>query len=97
MIRRAHIRYEGSDTPHAIEFGTPAEMTARFEAAHHRHYGFIMPEKRLIVEAAAVEGIGLMAETQEPDRSERAATRRRAAPRPGDGAYGRARARHAGL
>ena len=49
-------------------------MTARFEAAHHRHYGFIMPEKRLIVEAAAVEGIGLMAETQEPDRSERAAT-----------------------
>ena len=74
MIRRAHIRYEGSDTPHAIEFGTPAEMTARFEAAHHRHYGFIMPEKRLIVEAAAVEGIGVMAETQEPDRSERAAT-----------------------
>ena len=74
VIRRAHIRYEGSDTPHAIEFGSPAEMTARFEAAHHRHYGFIMPEKRLIVEAAAVEGIGLMAETQEPDRSERAAT-----------------------
>ena len=72
VIRRAHIRYEGSDTPHAIEFGTPAEMTARFEAAHHRHYGFIMPEKRLIVEAAAVEGIGVMAETQEADRSDRA-------------------------
>ena len=73
VIRRAHIRYEGSDTPHAIEFGTPQEMTARFEAAHHRIYGFIMPEKRLIVEAAAVEGIGVMAEAREPDRSERAA------------------------
>ena len=73
ILRRAHIRYEGSDTPHAIEFGTPQEMTARFEAAHHRHYGFIMPGKRLIVEAAAVEGIGVMAETQEPDRSVRAA------------------------
>ena len=73
VIRRAHIRYEGSDTPHAIEFGTPQEMTARFEAAHHRIYGFVMPEKRLIVEAAAVEGIGVMAEAQEPDRSERAA------------------------
>ena len=75
VIRRAHIRYEGSDTPHAIEFGTPQEMTARFEAAHHRHYGFVMPEKRLIVEAAAVEGIGLMAETQEPDRADRAASK----------------------
>ena len=73
ILRRAHIRYEGSDTPHAIEFGTPQEMTVRFEAAHHRHYGFIMPGKRLIVEAAAVEGIGVMAETQEPDRSVRAA------------------------
>ena len=73
ILRRAHIRYEGSDTPHAIEFGTPHEIAARFEAAHHRHYGFIMPGKRLIVEAAAVEGIGVMAETQEPDRSVRAA------------------------
>ena len=74
LVRRAHVRYEGSDTPHAIDFGTPEEMTARFEDAHHRHYGFIMPSKRLIVEAAAVEGIGVMAETREPDRSDRAAS-----------------------
>ena len=67
IVRRAHLRYEGSDTPHAVEFDTPAEMTARFETAHHQHYGFIMPEKYLIVEAAAVEAIGLMAKTQEPD------------------------------
>ena len=73
VLRRAHIRYEGSDTPHAIEFGTPQEMTARFEAAHHRTYGFVMPGKALIVEAAAVEGIGVMAEAQEPDRADKAA------------------------
>jgi len=66
-IRRVHIRYEGSDTPHAVEFGSPDEITARFEAAHHQHYGFIMPEKKLIVEAAAVEGIGLMAQAEEAD------------------------------
>ncbi len=66
-IRRVHIRYEGSDTPHAVEFGTPDEITARFEASHHQHYGFIMPEKKLIVEAAAVEGIGLMAQAEEAD------------------------------
>ncbi len=73
LVRRAHVRYEGSDTPHAIDFGTAHEMTARFEAAHHRHYGFVMPGKRLIVEAAAAEGIGAMAEAQEPDRSAGAA------------------------
>ena len=73
VLRRAHIRYDGSDTPHAIEFGTAQEMTARFEAAHHRHYGFVMPQKRLIVEAAAVEGIGVMAEALEPDRADKAA------------------------
>ena len=73
------------------------EMQARFEAAHHRHYGFIMPEKRLIVEAAAVEGIGVMAETQEPDRADRAAGRHAAAARDRAGPHGRARARDAGL
>ncbi len=70
VLRRTHLRYEGSDTPHVIDFGTPAEMTARFETAHHQHYGFIMPEKKLIIEAAAVEGIGLMAGAAESDRAE---------------------------
>ncbi len=74
VLRRTHLRYEGSDTPHAIDFGTPAEMTARFETAHHQHYGFIMPEKKLIIEAAAVEGIGLMAEAAESDRVETGAS-----------------------
>ena len=67
-IRRLHIRYEGSDTPHAVDFGSPEAVTARFEAAHHQHYGFIMPEKALIVEAASVEGIGLMSLASEPER-----------------------------
>jgi len=81
IVRRAHLRYEGSDTPHAIVFGSPADMTARFEAAHHQHYGFIMPEKSLVVEAAAVEAIGLMEKIQEPDR---------AAASPGDASPGEA-------
>ena len=72
VIRRLHIRYEGSDTPHAIEFGTTLEMTARFEAAHHQHYGFIMPEKELIIEAAVVEGVGIMAQMDERVHTETA-------------------------
>ncbi len=75
VIRRVHMRYEGSDTPHAVEFGTPAQIKARFEAAHHQHYGFIMPEETLIVEAAAVEGIGMMALVDEPGRTDAAGAR----------------------
>ena len=74
VLRRAHLRYEGSDTPHAVDFGAPAEMQARFETAHHQHYGFIMPEKRLIIEAAAVEGIGVMSGSAELDRMETGAS-----------------------
>ncbi len=74
VLRRTHLRYEGSDTPHVVDFGTPAEMKARFETAHHQHYGFIMPEKKLIIEAAAVEGIGLMAGAAESDRAEMGAS-----------------------
>ncbi len=74
VLRRTHLRYEGSDTPHVVDFGTPAEMKARFETAHHQHYGFIMPEKKLIIEAAAVESIGLMAGAAESDRAKMGAS-----------------------
>ncbi|MEC7574235.1 MAG: hydantoinase/oxoprolinase family protein, partial [Pseudomonadota bacterium] len=67
VLRRAHLRYEGTDTPHLIDIGTPAEMQKRFEDAHRQRYGFIMPEKALIIEAAAVEVIGMMTDTEEKE------------------------------
>ena len=67
VLRRAHLRYEGTDTPHLIDVGTPAEMQKRFEDAHRQRYGFIMPEKALIIEAAAVEAIGMMTDTEEKE------------------------------
>ncbi len=65
VLRRLHLRYEGTDTAHVIDFAGAAEMTAAFEADHRQRYGFAMPEKALIVEAAAVEVIGTMAEIAE--------------------------------
>ena len=67
VLRRAHLRYEGTDTPHLIDVGTPAEMQKLFEDAHRQRYGFIMPEKALIIEAAAVEAIGMMTDTEEKE------------------------------
>ena len=72
FLRHIHVRYEGSDTSHAIQFGTLEEMTARFEAAHHRHYGFVMPDKGLNVEAVALEGIGITAENGSMELANRA-------------------------
>ena len=64
--RRAHLRYEGTDTPDLVEAGPAPEMKARFEDAHRRRYGFVMPEKALVIEAASVEAVGAMEEASSP-------------------------------
>ena len=64
--RRAHVRYEGTDTPDLVEAGTAAEMKARFEDAHRRRYGFVMPEKVLVVEAASIEAVGAVEGASNP-------------------------------
>ena len=64
--RRAHVRYEGTDTPDLVEAGTAPEMKTRFEEAHRRRYGFVMPEKALVIEAASVEAVGAVEETSNP-------------------------------
>jgi len=53
----ALIRYDGSDTSLPIPFGARDEVQAAFEAAHKSQFGFISPEKTIIVEAATVEAI----------------------------------------
>jgi 5-oxoprolinase (ATP-hydrolysing) len=64
-IPTARLRYEGTDAFLVVELppaGPDAadELARRFEAAHIRRYGFIVPNKRHIVEAVAVELIGHM-------------------------------------
>ena len=64
--RRAHVRYEGTDTADLVEAGDAPEMQARFEDAHRRRYGFVMPEKALVIEAASVEAVGAVREASNP-------------------------------
>ncbi len=64
--RRAHVRYEGTDSALVVPFGTAAEMRAAFEAAYRQRFAFLMRERRLIVEAVSVEAVaagGAPAET----------------------------------
>ena len=58
VIRRVHLKYDGTDTALVVVFGSTAEMVARFEDAYRHQYSFLMPGKALIVEAASVEAIG---------------------------------------
>jgi 5-oxoprolinase (ATP-hydrolysing) len=55
VVRRAHLRYDGTDTPLPVTFGDAAEMTAAFEAAYQRRFSFLMPDKPIVVEAVSVE------------------------------------------
>jgi len=55
VLRRAHLRYDGTDTPIPVPFGSAADMTAAFESAYRRRFSFLMPDKHIIVEAVSVE------------------------------------------
>jgi 5-oxoprolinase (ATP-hydrolysing) len=66
-IRRVHLRYEGTDSPLVVAFGSRTEIVAGFEAAHRQRYGFIVPEKAHIVEAVSVEVIGKTETVEDPE------------------------------
>jgi len=57
VLRKVHLRYEGTDSPLVVDFGDATEMREQFEQAHQQRYGFIAA-KALIVEAVAVEVVG---------------------------------------
>jgi 5-oxoprolinase (ATP-hydrolysing) len=56
--RRAHLKYEGTDTTIIVEFGALDDMADRFEAGYRQRYSFLMPERALVVEALSVEAVG---------------------------------------
>ncbi|GLU31255.1 hydantoinase B/oxoprolinase family protein [Trinickia caryophylli] len=65
-IRRTlHLKYEGTDTALEVDFRHDvASIVAQFEALYRTRYGFLMPNRALVIEAAAVEAIG---RTQQAD------------------------------
>jgi 5-oxoprolinase (ATP-hydrolysing) len=58
VVRKLHLRYEGTDTAMEVDFGPLEEVVASFEAVHEQRYGFVMAGKGLTVEAISVEVIG---------------------------------------
>lgn len=58
LVRRVHLRYEGTDSALLVLFDTIDSMQAQFEAAYRKRFSFLMPAKALVVEAVSVEAIG---------------------------------------
>jgi 5-oxoprolinase (ATP-hydrolysing) len=65
VIKRAHLRYDGTDSVIVVAFGDIAGMVAQFESAYKKRYSFLMPEKTMIIEAISVEAIGVSTDREE--------------------------------
>ena len=71
VLRRVHVRYEGSDSalvvawpdqradlpPDARPDALVAQIQARFEAAYRQRFAFLMSGRALVVEAVSVEAV----------------------------------------
>jgi 5-oxoprolinase (ATP-hydrolysing) len=54
----ALLRYRGTETTIGVELGDPATMIASFEEGHKRQFGFLAPEKQVLMDMLVVESNG---------------------------------------
>ena len=73
LLRRAHLRYEGTDAALTVAYGGVTQMRAYFEEAYRQRYGFLMPDKALVIEALSVEAVGAANADEGPAAAESAA------------------------
>ncbi|HJN23062.1 MAG TPA: hydantoinase B/oxoprolinase family protein [Rhodospirillales bacterium] len=66
VLRKSHLRYAGTDTALMVNFTDSTGMAADFEAAHRRRFGFVIPDRSLIVEAISVEAVAASEAVEEP-------------------------------
>ncbi|MEU6579917.1 hydantoinase B/oxoprolinase family protein [Nocardia sp. NPDC046763] len=65
VVRRAQLRYDGTDTTLTVELSDPAWMTTEFVERHRATYSFVL-DRPIVIEALSVEATGL---TEPPDLS----------------------------
>ena len=67
VVRKAHLRYAGTDTTLMVPYGERNEMIAAFEDLHKQRFGFSAPERGYVVEAVSVEAIGATEMAADPE------------------------------
>ncbi|WP_353090962.1 hydantoinase B/oxoprolinase family protein [Methylibium sp.] len=58
VLRRVHVRYEGTDTALVLAAGDETALRERFDAAYRQRYAFLMAGRALVIEAVSVEAVG---------------------------------------
>ncbi|HKO68393.1 MAG TPA: hydantoinase B/oxoprolinase family protein, partial [Burkholderiaceae bacterium] len=58
VVRRVHLRYEGTDSALIVAASAQSEMQAAFNAEYLKRYSFLMEQRSLVIEAVSVEAIG---------------------------------------
>jgi 5-oxoprolinase (ATP-hydrolysing) len=58
LMRRAHLRYDGSHQALDVPFGDITRMQTDFEAVHQQRFGFHSPERAILYDMLSVEAIG---------------------------------------
>jgi len=56
-IKKVHIRYEETDKPLIVDYGSLSAMETAFKQQHKKRFGFV-EDLKLIIEAVSVEGVG---------------------------------------
>jgi len=58
VVRRVHLRYDGTDSALIVAASTLPDMKAAFDAEYLKRYSFLMEQRGLVIEAVSVEAIG---------------------------------------
>ncbi len=57
LRRRIHVRYQGTDTALVVACGDRAQIGREFEAGYRQRFAFLMPDRKLVIEAVSVEAV----------------------------------------
>ncbi|MEM0981561.1 MAG: hydantoinase B/oxoprolinase family protein, partial [Cyanobacteria bacterium P01_H01_bin.58] len=66
VLPRVHLKYVGTDAPLIVPYSTLAAMGQSFADLHRQRYGFVLPEKALIIDSVSVEVVGQTDVPEEP-------------------------------
>ncbi len=60
IVRKFNIRYEGTNTPLAVDAGSEEEMEEAFLKAHRTRFGFVMNSRgrQVVIDSVSLEAIG---------------------------------------
>jgi 5-oxoprolinase (ATP-hydrolysing) len=71
VVRRAYLNYQDADAALPVPLGELAAMKAGFEAAHRRLFGFVEPDRSVVIASVEVEAAERAADDAGPGESGR--------------------------